>query len=614
MGWNETKKVTVVIPCFNEEGGVASVINAFPVKQLTDHNYTLEILVVDNNSTDNTTAVAEANGARVIHEPKKGKGNAIRTGFANVSPDTDYVVMLDGDDTYRPEEVLRMLEPLRSGFCNVVIGSRLGGKISDGSMKTFNRIGNWVYSHLVRYVYRVNVTDVLTGYFAWKREVIEKLHPHLESQGFAIEMEMITKMARMGEEIYSVPISYHARAGESSLSPVRDGLRILWMFTKNLLWQPGSKKVQRIAFVTDVVFPYHNGGKERRLYEIARRLVSDSHEVHIYTMKWWRGAGSTVVHEGVVYHALCRLYPLYTKGRRSMLEAIMFGLATFRMLFVRFDVLDVDHMPYFPLFSARIVTWLRGKKLHATWHEVCGREVWNRYLGGVSGHIAFLIERMSFLLPDVIISNSNHTTGRLREIGVKKTIETVPLGVDVAYIRSIEPSEHTSDVIFVGRFLSHKHADVLIRAIALVQKTRSNITCTIVGDGPEKEALHKLVTELKLEGNVTILGTVEGDAHLYGLMKASKILVLPSTQEGFGLVILEANAAGLPAITTPHKDNAAKDLIQEGVNGVLAEPEERDLADKIIHILNNRETMDPTRDIEQYDWGYVVKNLRQVLV
>ncbi len=230
------KKITVLIPCYNEEGGIGAVIKSFPRERIERQGFELEIMVIDNNSKDRTAEIARENGATVIHEPKKGKGNAIRRGFYAISTDTDYVVMLDGDDTYRPEEVLRLVELLDSNFCSVVIGSRLGGRISDGSMTTFNRMGNWVFSHLVRYFYRVNVTDVLTGYFAWKREALERLRPHLKSSGFAIEMEMVTKMAKLGEEIYSVPISYYARTGKSNLNPVVDGTRILLMLLRNFFW------------------------------------------------------------------------------------------------------------------------------------------------------------------------------------------------------------------------------------------------------------------------------------------------------------------------------------------------------------------------------------------
>lgn len=242
MNNTERQKVAVVIPCFNEAKGIAKVIKGFPIKRLEHLGYDLDIIVVDNNSKDKTTEVAREAGAHVIHESTKGKGNAMRTGFQSVNEDVDFVVMLDGDDTYNPKEIIRMLEPLHSGFCDVVIGSRLGGKMNDDAMTAFNRMGNWIFSHMVRYVYRVNVTDVLTGYFAWKKPVIDALHPHLVSEGFAIEMEMITKMAKMGCEIYSVPISYHPRSGETNLRPIYDGWRILKMFFRNLLWEPTSEE------------------------------------------------------------------------------------------------------------------------------------------------------------------------------------------------------------------------------------------------------------------------------------------------------------------------------------------------------------------------------------
>ena len=217
------------------------MIESFPKERLTRYGYEISILVIDNNSTDNTADVARAHGAEVMHEPRKGKGNAMRRGFQSISSTTDYVVMLDGDNTYRPEEMLRLIELLDSGFCSVVLGSRLGGRTIKGAMNTTSRAGNWLFSHLVRLLYRANVTDVLTGYFAWKREVLEKLRPHLKSEGFAIEMEMVTKMAKLGEEIYCVPITYEPRLGQSNLRPFYDGSRILLMLARNLFWSPQSE-------------------------------------------------------------------------------------------------------------------------------------------------------------------------------------------------------------------------------------------------------------------------------------------------------------------------------------------------------------------------------------
>ena len=118
------QKITALIPCYNEEAGIASVIRSFPRARLEHHGYDLEIIVIDNDSKDRTAEIALAEGVRVIHEPQRGKGNAIRLGFEYVSPDTDYVVMLDGDSTYRADEVLRLVELLHSRFSTVTIGSR----------------------------------------------------------------------------------------------------------------------------------------------------------------------------------------------------------------------------------------------------------------------------------------------------------------------------------------------------------------------------------------------------------------------------------------------------------------------------------------------------------
>jgi glycosyltransferase involved in cell wall biosynthesis len=604
------KKITVLVPCYNEEKGIGNVVTGFPVDELRKRGFLLEVVVIDNNSKDRTTEVAEAAGATVLFEGKKGKGHAIRKGMYSIGEDTDYVVMLDGDNTYKAKEIMRLIEPLHSGFCDVAIGTRLCGYILPGSMRPLNKLGNRIFTRLVRMFYRVPATDVLTGYYAWKRETIERLRPHLTSFGFTIEMEMMTKMARLKERICSVPITYEVRSGDTNLRILSDGSAILLTLFRNIFWKP--KREQRIAFVSDAVLPWHNGGKERRLYEIARRLTRTGKEVHIYTMNWWGGSGA-IVHEGIHYHALCDRYPLYVDNRRSLKQAIIFGVSVFKLLFKKFDILDVDHIPFFPLYSARIVTWLKGKKLYATWHEVWGRAYWRQYAKGFVGFVGNIMERISYWLPDVIISNSKHTTSRLHAVGMKKKVRTIPLGIDVKDIFEAEPAVEKSDIIFIGRLLSHKNVDLLIKAISIVKKAHPAIVCRIIGSGPEEDNIKKLVHTLKLRSNV-YLHHAFNDHVKYGFMKAAKMLVLPSVREGFGLVVLEANAAGIPVITTSHHNNAAKDLIQEGVNGLLTEANEEGIAERITQLMRGGNRMKPRQGIEQYDWQIVVENLRQVFV
>ena len=128
--------------------------------------------------------------------------------------------------------------------------------MTPSSMKRFNRLGNWFFTVLIRNVYKVNVTDTLTGYFAWRREAIVKLRPHIASEGFAIEMEMITKQARLGFETYSVPITYAPRVGETSLKPIRDGIRILGVFLRQLSWKPSPGLAPQ---ATHVMYPPREG-------------------------------------------------------------------------------------------------------------------------------------------------------------------------------------------------------------------------------------------------------------------------------------------------------------------------------------------------------------------
>lgn len=599
------EKISVIIPCFNEEGAIASVIESFPRKELFQRGYNLEIIVIDNNSTDKTGTVARGAGARVIAEKKQGKGNAIRAGFYAISADTDYVVMIDGDDTYKASEILRLIEPLSSGFGDAIIGSRMAGKMKEGSMEGFNRLGNWLFSFLVRITYKVNVTDVLTGYFAWNRKAIIGLRSHLQSEDFAIEMEMITKMARLNLDIYSVPISYDPRVGDSSLRPIHDGLRILKTFLKQVNWNPSIK---RIAFVSDAIYPYNKGGKERRLHEVTQGLVSESREVHIYTMKWWTGPKDIMLGD-VHLHAISKRYDLYHEDRRSITQAILFSLACFKMIKEKFDFVDVDQMPFIPLITMRIVCWVKHKKMYATWHEVWGIDYWKQYLG-TRGFIGWFSEYISFKLPDVIISNSVHTSQRLAQMGVKKKIKTVPLGVDMSSILSAPVSNVESDIIFVGRLLKNKNADTLVRAIAKLRRHKKDVSCIIIGDGPELKNLTKQVEDLKLEKNITLMNFIEDSTELYGIMKASKVYVLPSEREGFGLIVLEANTCGLPVLVYNHKDNAATSLIRPGGNGDLFK-NEVELVQLLRKYLDDKTSEERIHYNENYDWSHTVELIQK---
>lgn len=373
-------------------------------------------------------------------------------------------------------------------------------------------------------------------------------------------------------------------------------------------------KKLKIAIVSDAIYPYNKGGKEKRIYEISRRLVTSGHEVHIYCMQWWKGKKKHRIENGVHLHAISKLYPLYSGQRRSIRQALLFAFSCFKLLKEDFDVIDVDNVPFFPLFTTKIVCLLKRKKMTATWLEVWGKEYWIEYMGKL-GYIAYLIEKLSLLLPDQIIPISQHTSDKLiKYFKVKKSMFIVPAGINYQEIRSIKASPQKSDIIFAGRLLSHKNIDYLISAISLLKKSYPTITCIIIGKGPEGNKLKNLAKELQIEKNIIFYDFLKDHKDLYALMKASKVFVFPSTREGFGIVALEANACGIPVIAIDHPNNATACLIEKRKNGLLSKFTADDLAKKIAKLLKIEMENTCMAFAKKYDWSIIYRNAHEVYI
>ncbi len=371
---------------------------------------------------------------------------------------------------------------------------------------------------------------------------------------------------------------------------------------------------KRIAIVADAVYPWNKGGKEKRIYEITKRLAARGYLVTVYCMQWWKGERE-IVREDVTYHAISAYHPLYAGSRRSFTQAMFFALSCLRLLGAEFDVVDVDQVPHLVLFTMRLVCLLKRKKMFATWLEVWGEKYWKGYVGTFRGEIAYHIEKISAKLPDIIVSISARTTEGLRTIlGRENGVFTVPIGIDVEPILRIPPDARSSDIVYAGRLLAHKNVDVLLGAVSILKKSHPEISLMIVGDGPEKENLERLALELGIQGNVLFLGFLEDHDTLYGLMKASKVFVTPSTREGFGIVVIEANACGLPAIAVTHDQNAAGDLVTPNENGVLCMMlGKQGLADAIGKLLSTRN--EPDRYVQyakRYDWDSIIQKIESV--
>lgn len=368
----------------------------------------------------------------------------------------------------------------------------------------------------------------------------------------------------------------------------------------------------KLAFVSDSIYPYNKGGKETRSYELAKKLSEDiNNEVHFYTMKFWKGS-NIIKQDNFYLHGICKPYPLYINGRRSIKQGILFGLAAFKLRNQDFDVMDADHMVYFHLWPLKLITLMKRKKFIITWHEVWGKKYWMKYMGA-KGILGYLMEKLSSNLSNRIITISNHTKERLiNDLKIKKEkITMIPCWINTDNIDSIPPSKETSDIIFAGRLLRHKNVHLLIKSISLIKNIHPNIKCIIVGDGPELEKLKQFTNHLKLQNNIVFKGFIDKHEDVLSLIKSSKVFVLPSTREGFGITVIEANACGIPVITVNHKDNASKDLIENRLNGYVAALDESNLAQNILNTLNKSEWK--TRQyIQKYDWSNIIMMFKEV--
>jgi len=203
--------ITVVIPCYNEEHGIREVIGRMP--EAVD-----EIVVVDNNCTDRTAEVATSLGARVVPEKTPGYGAAYKTGLAAAT--RDVVVTMDGDGTYPPEEITRLVDHLVDRGWDFLSASRF--PLSDSrAMQFSNRVGNWVLTVAAAVLFGKAIRDSQSGMWVFRRNALERLRLTSDGMAFSeeIKLEALLKGLRFGED----HIPYGVRTGEVKLQKWRDG-------------------------------------------------------------------------------------------------------------------------------------------------------------------------------------------------------------------------------------------------------------------------------------------------------------------------------------------------------------------------------------------------------
>jgi dolichol-phosphate mannosyltransferase len=210
--------VCVLLPTLNEAETIGAVVDGFRAEGFEN------VLVVDGDSDDDTRSIAEEHGARVMIQSGRGKGQAVREAISEI--DAPYVLMADGDGTYRPSDADAMLEPLFEGRAEHVIGNRFAD-MEPGAMTRLNAVGNRLINQLFGVIHGRDLSDILSGYRAFTRSSFERFR--LDADGFGIETELAVECVRQGIDVEVVPVRYESRPGssETNLSPFRDGGRIV---------------------------------------------------------------------------------------------------------------------------------------------------------------------------------------------------------------------------------------------------------------------------------------------------------------------------------------------------------------------------------------------------
>jgi len=227
------KKITVLIPCYNEEKGVGKVIDSIPKDDLKKLGYSTEVLVVDNNSKDKTSEVARKHGAKVIFESKQGKTFALKTGFKKAKG--NYIVTIDGDNTYPAKEILKLVKTINGN--DLVVGTRFDSlwkfsKILQPRELAFQRVfANKVGAELGSIIIGHRITDVTTGLRLFKKELLNKI-PEIKAKGLDFEAELTSRVISNGLKYKEVKIETNFREGNSSLQYFRDAFRFLWAMIK----------------------------------------------------------------------------------------------------------------------------------------------------------------------------------------------------------------------------------------------------------------------------------------------------------------------------------------------------------------------------------------------
>jgi glycosyltransferase involved in cell wall biosynthesis len=367
----------------------------------------------------------------------------------------------------------------------------------------------------------------------------------------------------------------------------------------------------RVCLVYDCLYPYTVGGAERWYRNLAERLVAEGHEVTYLTLRQWPHGEPLDIDPRIRVVVAGPRMALYTGPRRRILPPLVFGIGVLWHLLRHgrdYDVVHTCAFPYFSLLAAALVRPLGRYGLVVDWFEVWSRQYWRGYLGGAGGRVGELVQWACARVPQRAFCFSELHAKRLREQGLRGPItvlrglyagnkkvacparargaspfvqgptDTPPPSAPAADQLVDSPTETavppgargTSPfVLFAGRLIPEKRVTVGVAAVARAAQRIEGLRGVFYGDGPEREALDAAIAEHNAGAFISAPGFGESEQVDADMGRALCVL-LPSEREGYGMVVVEASAHATPVVVVAAPDNAAVELVEDGINGVIA--------------------------------------------
>lgn len=343
----------------------------------------------------------------------------------------------------------------------------------------------------------------------------------------------------------------------------------------------------KVCIVSDFFVPHYQGGGERRYYEILKRLVQKGHHVDLICMKIKQVKGYEKIDGINVFH----IGPtIRNPPKRNLLDFFSFIFAAFIWIILRdYDLIEGQGVGLLPVSLAGM---LKKAKSVAVVHDLSSGKS-DQWIG--LAKISGIGERVLVRLPfNRVINVSKGVKKRLvSEYGVKpKKIAVINNGVDLELIDKVKvKKKDKNSLIFVGRVIPHKHVDDLILAVSFLKDEFPDIKLKVIGTGQDLGKLKELAEDVGMTKHVKFFGMVKDYTNVIKEIKKSSIMVLPSTREGFGIVLVEAFACHVPCIA--YYSDGVVAVIEDGKNGFLVKQRDaEELASKIRVLLKNKNKAD----------------------